>query len=133
MFNPYPKPTSKKKKKKKIGPGKRTIEWEKAKQHILNPAFAQVGLLYACEVGAYLIQFEEHEQVKKHRHNFALSYAHGKKRRKLVNNELVTFVARCCNDCHDYIEYRPDMKKIIEAVISSRAVQPASYYLQEGR
>lgn len=132
MFNPCPKPIKREKKKPtRIGPGKKTLEWEAAKKK-LNPAFARVGLLNFCEVGYYLYQFPEHaEAIEKHRHNYFLTYAHGDKRNNLVGNELITLVARACVDCHDYIEYRPDMRQIVEAVIAARKVQPETYYYGE--
>lgn len=132
-FNPCPKPEKKKKNKiYRLKPGKKVAEWQAAKK-ILNPAFAKVGLFEVCEVGRYLIQFEEHRKIiEGHRHWFGWAYAHGDKRDNLVGNELITFVAGACQDCHNYIEYRPDMRQIVEAVIASRSVQPSTYKLKKG-
>lgn len=131
MFNPCPKPTKiVKKKRHYIKPGKKTKDWEAAKL-ILKPAFENVGITY-CEVGSYLIQFEEHQaKMEAINHWFFMTWAHGDKRDNLVGNELITLVAFCCQGCHNYIEPRADMREIIEAVIASRKVQPATYYLPE--
>ena len=126
MFNPCPKPVKKKKVKKPyyFKKGKKVNEWDAAKKK-LNIAFAEVGLFQRCEVGQYLIQFEEHKEiVETHRHWFGWAYAHGDKRNNLVGDELITLVAGACQDCHNYIEYRPDMREIVEAVIKNRRVQP---------
>lgn len=110
-----------------IKAGRKTKDWNNAKRK-LKVAFQNVGLTH-CEVGVYLMQFAEHREVMyRHRHRFALSWAHGDKRRNLVGDELVTLVALACQDCHNYIEYRDDMREIIEAVIASRSVQPSTYY-----
>lgn len=133
MFNPQPKPTKKPKTRKfyRIKPGKKTNEWNAAKRK-LSPAFAEVGITY-CEVGMYLSQHPLHmDAIANHRHNFAIAWAHGDKRDNLVGNELITLVALACQDCHNYIEYRDDMREIIEAVIAARRVQPKTYYLTEG-
>lgn len=132
MFNPCPKPVSKKKKTRHyIKPGVKTNDWEAAKK-LLKPAFEAVGITY-CEVGAYLQQFEEHaERMARHQHKFFLTWAHGDKRNNLEGAELITLVALCCVDCHNYIEHRPDMRQIIEGVIEARTRQPSTRYWQEG-
>lgn len=132
MFNPQPKPTKTKKKKRYfIKPGKKTKEWDRAKRK-LKPAFQAVGITY-CEVGLYLSRHLEHQDaVAFHNHQNFLTWAHGDKRDNLVGTELYTLVALCCQQCHAYIEYRHDMRQIIEAVIASRQVQPATYYLTKG-
>lgn len=131
MFNPCPKPVRKAKKTRHyIKPGVKTNDWEAAKK-ILKPAFEAVGLTY-CEVGAYLIQLEEHrEKMEKFNHRFFMTWAHGDKRDNLEGAELITFVAACCVACHGYIEYRPDMREIITAVIAARTVQPSTRYYDE--
>lgn len=106
-------------------PGKKTLEWEAAKRK-LKPAFAEVELTY-CEVGKYLYQFPEYrERMERNRHWFFLTWAHGDKRDNLVGNELITLVAHCCLDCHNFIEAMPHekMREIIEAIIASRSIQP---------
>lgn len=133
MFNPCPKPVSKKKKTRHyIKPGVKTNDWDAAKR-ILKPAFEEVGITY-CEVGAYLNQFEEHRgKMEEINHTFFMTWAHGDKRDNLVGAELITFVALCCVACHNYIEYRPDMREIITKVIEARTVQPKTRYWLEGQ
>lgn len=51
-----------------------------------------------------------------------LTWAHGKKRRKLVGDELETCVILACQSCHQIIErMQPDaMLAIVQSVISER-------------
>jgi hypothetical protein len=51
-----------------------------------------------------------------------LSWAHGKKRRHLVGDELETLVVLACQNCHARIERMPEaaMCAIVESVISER-------------
>lgn len=51
-----------------------------------------------------------------------LSWAHGRKRRKLQGDELVTLVILACINCHDRIEYmgHESMLSIVESVIAER-------------
>lgn len=135
MFNPCPKPISKKKKTRHyIKPGVKTNDWEAAKK-LLKVAFEEVGITYD-EVGAYLMQFPEHAAKVQHfKHKFFLTWAHGDKRDNLEGAELITLVALCCVECHNYIERMPraEMRKIIEGVIEARRVQPKTRYWQEGQ
>lgn len=54
-----------------------------------------------------------------------LSWAHGKKRRKLQGDELVTLVILACINCHNRIEYtgHEAMLAIVESVIAERGWQ----------
>jgi hypothetical protein len=134
MFNPQPKPVSKKKKvKRTIKPGVKTNDWEAAKK-LLKPAFEAVGITY-CEIGLYLQDFPEHAtKVEKHNHKFFLTWAHGDKRDNLEGAEIITLVALCCVECHNYIERMPrlEMREIVLGAIESRRNQPQTYYYQEG-
>jgi hypothetical protein len=114
-----------------IKAGRKTKDWNNAKRK-LKIAFAEVGLTY-CEVGLFLTsQYLEDpleiDRVRSYRHQFALGFAHGKKRRWLGGDELLTFVALSCQDCHDYIEYRDDMSEIVQGTIDARRVQPKTYH-----
>lgn len=134
MFNPQPKPVSKKKKVKHyIKPSVKTNDWETAKK-LLKPAFDEVGLTY-CEVGLYLNQFDKHrEKMESINHRFFMTWAHGDKRDNLEGAEIITLVAFCCVGCHQYIEKMPrlEMRRIIEGCIGSRVKQPSTYYFNEG-
>lgn len=104
-----------------IKAGKKTIEWEEAKKQ-LKVAFENAGIT-SCEVGKVLMNDARYwQQAEKSRHNFFLTWAHGKKRRNLQGNELITLVALCCVDCHNFIERLPEaeMQAIIEECIRIR-------------
>lgn len=122
----FPKPTKQPKKKSyRIGPGKKTLEWESAKPK-LKSAFSMAGLTY-CEVGVLLCEVPEYyELMQEHRHNFFMTFAHGDKRRNLRGNELYTLVVLSCLDCHNLIEKMPreQMRLIVETIIRNRKVQP---------
>lgn len=51
-----------------------------------------------------------------------LSWAHGRKRRKLQGDELVTLVILACLNCHNRIEYigHEGMLAVVEETISNR-------------
>jgi len=53
-----------------------------------------------------------------------LSFAHGRKRRKLEGNELATLTILCCVPCHDAIEFLPpdEMLRIVNDTIAARKV-----------
>lgn len=53
-----------------------------------------------------------------------LSWAHGRKRRKLQGDELDTLVILSCHNCHNRIEFLPPegMLAIVESVISERGL-----------
>lgn len=96
-----------------IKAGKKTVSWDKARS-ILIKAYELVGIT-RCELklGAY--------------HNgFALGFAHGRKRRDLVGDELYTFCVLACQGCHDGIEYqgKEAMAKHVQDAIDRRAIQP---------
>lgn len=104
-----------------IKAGKKTLEWEAVKKQ-LKIAFENAGIT-TCEVGPVLMNDARYwMQAEKSRHNFFLTWAHGKKRRHLEENELVTLVALCCVDCHNFIEQLPEaeMQAIIEECIRIR-------------
>lgn len=53
-----------------------------------------------------------------------LTFAHGKKRRKLQGDELDTLLCLACQNCHNRIEFLPHeaMLAIVESVISERDI-----------
>lgn len=127
----FPKPQKAEKKKRYYLPrrGKKTNQWDKCKR-LLDPAFNDIGLYNMCEIGPILLMMGYEEEVEKHRHWFARAYAHGDKRNNLVGNEILHLVARACQDCHDFIEYRPDMREIVEKAIARRKVQPRTMEME---
>lgn len=106
--------------------GDKGLEWEAAKDE-LGPAFLAAGIDY-CEVTRYLLKQPEYADIaKSFRPNFFHQWAHGKKRKELQDNELLTLVVKCCHDAHDFIEYKvgkEEMLRIVTAVIKEREVQP---------
>ena len=94
--------------------GKKVNEWHKAR-NILGKAYADVGIEY-CELN-----------IEGEHNGLWVAFAHGRKRRHLVGNELYTFVARACQGCHDFIEYKvgkEKMAQIIQEAIDRREIQP---------
>lgn len=93
--------------------GKKGGEWVKARK-ILDKAYLDAGITH-CE-----LRFEAY-------HNgFMVAYAHGRKRRNLVGDELYTFVVKACQGCHNAIEYQgaEAMAKHVQDAIDRRVVQP---------
>lgn len=109
----------------RIKPGKKTKMWDSVKPG-LKEDYQVAGITY-CEIGAYLMDIPQYaDQVSQHRHQFFLTWAHGKKRRKLKEEELKLLLVLGCFDCHTFIEALPhaEMLKIIQAIIRARPQQP---------
>ena len=51
-----------------------------------------------------------------------LSFAHGRKRRKLIGDELTSLTILACQPCHDRIEFLPpdEMLRIVTETIAAR-------------
>lgn len=95
--------------RKRLGPGKQTrLNLESNAR--LKAKFDALGIR-SCELGLDGCQ----------RNNF-LTWAHGRKRRKLVGDELDTLVILICQNCHSMIEVLPaeDMLSIVQGVIAAR-------------
>jgi hypothetical protein len=125
-FHPQPKVYKSKKEPKpiaKIG--------KKGQESLDNVAerkkeFEAVGIT-TCEISAYPKTKWVFENVCWH--NNALSFAHGKKRKKLTKEELKKVILGCV-PCHTIIEYECEkktgltMEQFVDAVIAARKVQP---------
>lgn len=107
-WHPQPKVYKSKHSPKKLGPGKKTQEWEDTKDD-LKKIFAEWNIT-TCELrmkGCW-------------RDNF-LTFAHLAKRRKLTKEDLHVAVL-CCINCHSIVEYKPaeKMREILQAAIDRR-------------
>ena len=91
-------------KKKTIKPGKKTLAWNKTRAE-LKIEFEDMGIT-SCE-----LQFPECT-----RDNF-LGFAHTKKRRYVTDLKRVVLA---CTNCHQTVEYTPDMEMVLENVIANR-------------
>jgi hypothetical protein len=93
----------------RLKPGKRTKEWDRVRAK-LKKEFAAKGIT-TCEL--------KYEGCK---NDDWLSFAHGRKRRKLEGDELKTLTILACNPCHDRVEFLPaeEMLRIVENVITNR-------------
>lgn len=93
--------------------GKKTREWEKVRRQ-LKKRFMAAGII-ECEIGF----------AQCWRDN-GLSFAHGKKRRELIGDELKTLVVLACAPCHTAIEGmdREYMLHRIMGIIANRERQP---------
>lgn len=92
--------------------GKKTLEWERVRRE-LKARFLAAGIT-TCELrlpGCW-------------RDN-ALGFAHSKKRREIVGDEIYEVIL-ACNNCHDQVEIKPheEMRNIILATIQKRRKQP---------
>lgn len=89
--------------------GRKTIAWVNARAR-LKKKFLAIGIT-SCELG-----YEGCTPTD------FLSWAHGKKRRHLVGDELETLVCLSCLNCHTRIERMPEaaMEAIVRSVISER-------------
>lgn len=93
-----------------IKPGKKTLAWN-AQRQALKTRFESVGIT-TCELKLGGICMDD----------FALSFAHEKKRGDLLPGELVR-VALSCSACHEYIErqiHKDQMYDIVHSVIEGR-------------
>jgi hypothetical protein len=91
--------------------GKKTRAWVNARAR-LKKKFAAMGIT-TCEL-----------KYPECTHDNFLSFAHGKKRRHLVGDELETLVCLLCQNCHSRIEQMPEaaMEAIVRSVIAERAM-----------
>jgi len=92
--------------------GKRTREWQRVREQ-LKPRFEAAGIT-RCEF-RYQGCWRDN----------ALSFAHMRKRRNLMPNELKV-VALACIPCHDKLELMPEplMAQTVADVIRQRILQP---------
>ncbi len=96
----------------RLKPGKKTREWERIRRKI-KPEFEAQGIT-SCEFRYPLCQG-----------GYMLSFAHGKKRRNLVGDELEKFVGLACQNCHTLLELKPEkeMERAVRFVILQRGEQ----------
>ncbi len=94
---------------RRLKAGKRTKAWEAARR-ALKLKYAQMGIT-SCELRYPGCKGDDW-----------LSFAHGRKRRNLVGDELSTLTILCCTPCHDKIEFLlPDeMLRIVNDTIAAR-------------
>lgn len=93
----------------RLGAGRKTKAWT-AERRKLKAEYEAMGIT-SCEL--------RYEGCKG---DDWLSFAHGRKRRKLVGNELSTLTILACLPCHDRIEFLPpeDMLRIVNDTIATR-------------
>lgn len=91
--------------------GKRTKAWETTRAK-LKVEYQAKGIT-ECELG--------YDGCKR---DDWLSFAHGRKRRHLVGDELATLTILACTPCHARIEALPEaaMLAIVQSVISERGL-----------
>lgn len=91
--------------------GKRTNAWAACRRK-LKPAFERAGVT-SCELN-----------YDKCWINYALGFAHSRKRRNLKPYEL-TICILTCNSCHDKLEImsEPEMERIVLETIAKRENQ----------
>jgi hypothetical protein len=89
--------------------GRKTKEWDRVRAR-LKVKYAAMGIT-TCELGYPGCKYDDW-----------LSFAHGRKRRYLVGDELESLVILCCCNCHSRIEVMPPeaMLAIVQSVISER-------------
>lgn len=106
--SPLKRKTGFSKTRKRIGPGKKTREWNKIRAE-LKKRFLSVGIT-RCEMCGK---------------DNMLSFAHRKKRRFCDEDELHV-CALLCNPCHDKLEALPhdQMYYAVNRIIKSRKVHP---------
>lgn len=96
-----------------IRPGKKTREWERERAK-LKKKFLQAGISY-CEV--------MHDPAYCWR-NMGLGFAHSKKRRNIVGDEIREVIL-ACPQCHQWLEYElseKEMTEFVRNVIKNRNV-----------
>lgn len=93
--------------------GKKTREWERVRRQLKKRFMA--ANITRCEV-----------KLPQCWHDDGLSFAHGKKRRFLTDNELSELVVLACPPCHTFLEGRTHdaMLAIVEDIIKTRERQP---------
>ena len=91
--------------------GKKVKEWDRVRAK-LKKQFQAQGIT-TCELGYDGCKRDDY-----------LSFAHGRKRRKLEDNELETLTILACQPCHDRIERmaHEGMLAIVQSVISERGL-----------
>jgi hypothetical protein len=97
------------KRSKGLKAGRKVKAWEATRRE-LKVKYAAMGIT-SCEL--------RYEGCKR---DDWLSFAHGRKRRKLEGDELSTLTILACTPCHAKIEFLPadEMLRIIESVITNR-------------
>jgi hypothetical protein len=107
----FPKPVKQEKKRKALKRrGKKTDAWA-ATRKLLIPRFEAAGVTQ-CEA----------QWPGCLKNNF-LSFAHRMKRRFIKTQEELETVCLLCQNCHDRIEYDPNMYEIITGVIARRKMK----------
>jgi hypothetical protein len=108
-YNSFLKASSKPMKRSCLKGGKKTAANKRANAK-LKREFEKQGIT-SCELGYPGCTRDEF-----------LSWAHGKKRRKLEGNELETLVILACINCHNRIEAmnHEGMLAIVESVVAER-------------
>ena len=93
----------------RLKPGRKIKAWT-AERRKLKVKYAQMGIT-SCELGYQGCKRDDW-----------LSFAHGRKRRKLEGDELSTLTILACVPCHDKIEFLPadEMLTIVQGVIANR-------------
>jgi hypothetical protein len=96
----------------KLVAGKKTKEWDRVRAE-LKVEYEAMGIT-SCELG--------YDGCKR---DDWLSFAHGRKRRKLQGDELKTLTILSCTVCHERIERMPAdaMLAIVASVISERGIE----------
>lgn len=89
--------------------GRKTKEWESVRRQ-LKVEYDAMGIT-TCELRYEGCKYDDY-----------LSFAHGRKRRKLIGDELRTLTILCCTPCHDKIEFLPpdEMLRIVIDTIAKR-------------
>lgn len=100
---------------KRLGPGKKTKQWNNARA-VIKRRFEKVGIT-TCELRGVV----EHDCMV----DDWLSFGHAVKRRKLKEGDL-GHVILICTVVHDLLEVMPPekMKQIVDETIEKRSVQP---------
>jgi len=95
-----------------LGPGTKTREWARTRS-ALKKRFESVGIT-SCEI-----------RWPQCWRDYALSFAHTRKRRNIPNGELDRVVLACAA-CHTAVEGLSEhqMNCVLEGIIAARPVQP---------
>jgi hypothetical protein len=86
--------------------GKKTKAWDAARRK-LKPFFENLGIDYCEMCGG----------------RFGLSFAHSKKRRNIVGDEIKEVILICVHPCHENLERLPEveMTEKVREIISNRS------------
>ena len=95
-----------------LGRGRKTREWEKVRAQ-LKIRFERIGIT-ACEI-----------RLKQCWGDYALSFAHTKKRADMLPGDIEKAVLACA-PCHTAVEgmKKDAMQSLLEGIIAARQVQP---------